>query len=49
MEISSPLCQTYTSTVIKDINLKVDRHAGDEWFSHGPKHRKEKHVKQEQV
>ena len=44
-EISSPLCQTYTSTVIKNINLKVDRNAGDGWFIHGPKHRKEKHVK----
>ena len=35
------LTQAYIPTVIWSVSRKVDYHAGDKWFIHGPKRRKE--------
>ena len=29
-----------TATSVANLNLKVDRHTGEKWLIHGPKHRK---------
>ena len=41
-EYFSLLYQTHTNCHFKNINLKVDPHTGDTYFTHGPKRRNEK-------